>query len=233
MRKIYIKKNNKEIHSNQGWLEIAPPEGGEKQWKPLHSASEFADYCLFTDGYVPKEIDDYLSSLGISDDSFDAEPECITSLCEYGFGKNGPRHHDLLMQSKEIVVGIEAKATETLDEYVTEKCKGKLSPNQELRYPGLCREILGRELKECSNIRYQLLSATAGTLIEARKRGVKKAALIILLFESEITSKEHVLGTKNDVDVFCNMLKKKPNGSYEIPFAPDIDFYVEYIGVCN
>lgn len=164
-----VKNNKIEIHSvDQDWFRLAPPEGGLKQWVDLHSAKELAKYFIHSGGFVPKEIDDYLSQIGADETPFVAEPEKITSLCKDGFGANGPRHHDLLMWNHQMVVGLEAKATETLDQYVTEKVKGNMSNNQKLRYPGLCKRLLGKEFEECSDIRYQLLSATAGTLIEAK-----------------------------------------------------------------
>ena len=229
MRKLIIKKNGQEIHSVEEWFRLAPPEGGKKQWVPLHSAYEQGDYFTHYDGYVPKEIDDYLNDIGVDSSDLEAEPEAITSLYEDGFGKNGPRHHDSLLWNTGVAMGIEAKATETLDEYVTDKCKGNCSPNQRLRYHGLCKRILNKDIKECSNIRYQLLSATAGTLIEARNKTINKAALVVLLFESEITSKEHIENTRKDIEAFTSCLKVKSNGSFEVPFAPQIDFYVKFI----
>ena len=231
MRELEIKKDGEYINSNKEWLEKAGPKSKEKQWKEKHSASELADYCLFYKGFVPKDIDNYLNELHIRSEKFDGEPECKTSLKDDGFGSGGDRQHDLLMWNKEMVVGIEAKATEDLDEYVTNKYKDPDTENHTLRYPGLCKRLLGKEIGECSNIRYQLLSATAGTLIEARNKKVKKAALIIVLFKSDITTTKHIDETKEDIDNFVKCFDKKPNGSYIVKFMPEIDFYVKFIEV--
>ena len=235
MKKLRIQKNNQLILSVEGWKRLAPPEGGDKQWVPLHSAMELAKYCIHYNGSVPKEVAEYLDSIGVNSSDFVSEPECITSLYEDGFGKAGPRHHDLLMWNDEIVVGIEAKATETLDEYVTEKCKKngvvKYSANQMKRYPGLCERLLNKSIDKCSDIRYQLLSSAAGTLIEARNRNLKKACLLVVLFSSEIVPQEHIELTRKDLESFTKCLKKNDNGSYKSFFLSDIDLFINLIVV--
>lgn len=230
MRKLTIKKNGKEIYTNGGWFRAAPPEGREKQWVPSFSASELADYFLRYKGFVPPEIDAYLNEIGIVSNSFNSEPECKTDLEKEGFGEKGPRQHDLLIKSdtNEVIIGLEAKAREDLDEYVTEKGDDPLTPNQEKRYAGLCDKLLGRELNNCENIRYQLLSATAGTLIEADKLGAKKAVLLIVLFKTPVVSQEHIQSTKKDIETFLKCLKQSNNGSYKTAnFKPDIDLFVK------
>ncbi len=233
MRNLIIKKGKEQINSVDDWKRLAPPEGGDKQWVPLHSAMELAKYCIHYNGCVPKEIDQYLNSINVSDEELESEPESITSLCEDGFGKAGPRHHDLLMWNKEMVVGVEAKATETLDEYVTEKCKKngvvKYTENQAKRYPGLCDRLLNKQISECNDIRYQLLSAAAGTLIEARNRKVNKACLLVVLFTSDIVSQEHIELTKNDISSFVDCLDKNNDGSYKTHFLPEIDLFVKLL----
>ena len=235
MRQLIIQKNKQAIHTKEQWFQFAPPEGGEKQWAPLHSAHEFARYFELCDGFVPSAIDSFLDQLGIRSSYFDSEPERITSLCEHGFGKNGPRHHDLLMWSDEAVIGIEAKATETLDEYVTDKCKKDgvvhYAENQRKRYPGLCEKLLNRPIEECSSIRYQLLSATAGTLIEAERLGVGKAVVLVVLFKSEIVDEAHIQGTRQDIINFSEFLERQPNGSYRTPFMPDIELSLGFVVV--
>lgn len=235
MKKLSIQKNNQLITSVDDWKRLAPPEGGDKQWVSLHSAMELANYCIHYLGNVPKEIDEYLSRIGIKSSNFLSEPECITSLYKDGFGKAGPRHHDLLMWNNEIVIGVEAKATETLDEYVTEKCKKngiiKYSENQLKRYPGLCERLLNKSIDKCSDIRYQLLSSAAGTLIEARNRNLNKACLLVVLFSSEIVPQNHIELTKKDIENFISCLKKNKNGSYKTTFLPNIDLFIELLVV--
>lgn len=229
MNTIKIVKKEKEITTLKSWFELAPPEGGERQWKDKHSAKEFAKYMTINLPQVPMEVDSVISSIGVYDSSFIAEPECITDLESEGFGKRGPRHHDMLLIGEKLIIGIEAKATEELDDYVTEKYKG--TSNHDLRYKGLCKSILNRELSECSLVRYQLLSASAGTLIEAQKREIAKALCLVVLFSSDITSRDHIEATKKDVEYFKTLLTRNDNGSFKTPFAPEIELYIEFLEV--
>ena len=232
MRKLSLQKNGKEIYTNGGWFRAAPPEGKSKQWVPCFSASELADYFLRYKGTVPPEIDSYLTSIGIKADSFLAIPEYTTRLEKEGFGAGKARQHDLLIKSldREVVIGLEAKARETLDDYVTKK--NISTENRKKRYIGLCEKLLGKRFEECTNIRYQLLSAAAGTLIEADKNGSDKAVLLIILFNTPVVDKDHIELTKNDVRSFVNCLQSNKNGSYKTAnFKTNIDLYIKLIVV--
>lgn len=235
MRSLLIKKKSITISTEADWFKAAPPKGKEKQWKDSHSAKELAKYFLNGHGFLPKEVNDYLDDLGISSDGFISEPEYSTSLDKSGFGSGGCRSHDLLLWNKETVVGIEAKATENLDDYVTNKIKKKgivtYTTNQEKRYCGLCKALLGKQINDCSNIRYQLLAATAGTLIEANIRNASKACLIILCFKNQVVSNRHLLLVENDVRSFVRCLKKNDDGSYSTHFHPEISLHIKVIVV--
>ena len=230
MRKVLIIKNGRTPTTNSEWFEIAPPKEKEKHWKPYHSASELADYFLHYQGIVPPEIDEMLDALDVKADSFICEPECETYFPEDRFNGGGPRNHDLLMVGSDVVIGLEAKATETLDKNVSISLAGG-SPTREERYRNICRDILSRDIEECSDVKYQLLSATLGTLLEAQRRNIKKAVVLVLLFDSKIVPEKHIENTQKDIDNFTNKLIQKSNGSYSIPYLPDIDFYVQFIKV--
>lgn len=235
MRKNIIEKNGKTPKTNEDWFNIAPPAMGRYQWKALHSASELADYCLYYSNEVPAEIDEVLDEIGSQSNSFHSEPERETDLLpEEFFGSGEPRHHDLLMIGEDVVVGVEAKATEDLDKPVS-KYNG-----QNPRYSGLCEHILGRKFEECGHIMYQLLSSTAGTLIEASNAGVSKAVLIVLLFNSWIVPKSHVEKTRKHIEDFKDLLKELPMNKgaiecFKTPFKPEIDLYIKYlvVDVCS
>ena len=238
MRKVIIvNQEGEKILTNGGWLRLAPPTGKESQWVSLHSASELADYFLRYRPDLPPELDRYLDSIRVKSKKLLAIAECKTPLNidskgNPAFGEKGPRNHDLLLIGRDVVIGLEAKAAEPLDEVVTEKGdKPKLSKNQIKRYPGLCKQILDLDIEECSKIRYQLLSATAGTLIEAEKHNVDKAVLLIVLFESEI-SKNAIKESVKDIKLFKKYLKNKnydkKTGAYRVKYKPNIKFYVEY-----
>lgn len=221
----------KDIKTVDDWFRMAPPKKGIKQWKPFYSAMESAAYFTSTPGKMPKAIDDYLKSIGVKSDQFEAEPEAVTNLSKYGKGEG--RNHDLLIKGKDVVIGVEAKAAESLDDYVDKKYN-PVNENHRARYFNLCRDILDKNLDkdDCSDIRYQLLSATAGTILEAEKAGKPKAVLIILVFVSD-HSKDAVEHTRSDVIAFENAIahRKNCNGSYNLTINPNIDFFVKFIDV--
>lgn len=233
MRKLKIIKNSKVVKTVEDWFLLAPPEKKEEQWKDDHSAKELAKYFLNYKDFIPPEIDEYLNEIGIISNSFIAEPECETSLTEFGFGKKGSRKHDVFLfeeNKKEVVIGIEAKATEDLDKFVTDKGSKPLTSNQIKRYYGLCEKLLGKNFEDCSKIRYQLLSATGGTLIEAKKRKLNKAVFLILLFKTQLVTDEHINSTINDINEFTSLLKVNDNGSYScINFMSEIYLYIKYL----
>lgn len=230
MRKIIINKDNKIISTIEDWFEFAPPEGKEKQWKDKHSAKELARYFINNWPSMPVEIDKILDNIGVTSKLFLCEPERETDFVSNGLGYGKSRQHDILLMGNDIVIGLEAKATENLDKYVLEKFDSS-KYNHHLRYDGICNAIIGKSAAECDLIRYQLLSATMGTLLEAKKSNIKKAMVLIIVFESDITTKEHTKLTEEDVEYFKSFLTKKKNGSFSTPYAPDIDLYIEMITV--
>ena len=77
-----------------------------------------------------------------------------------------------------------------------------------------------------------MLSATAGTLIEADKRHIKKAVLLILLFKTPVVSDDHIASTGIDIENFVSLLTKNNDGTYKCKnFKEDIDLYVKYLVV--
>ena len=231
MKTITIVKDGKTPHTNREWFKLAPPEKGKKQWKPYHSASELADYFLHYGNNLPPEIDDLLTDLNISSNDFIGIPEHQTPFPVEQFGEGGPRHHDLLLVAKDdgVVIGIEAKATESLDKDV--KTYKLDTENRKKRYGGICEAILGEPIEKCDKIKYQLLSATLGTLLETKDKPIKKAILLVLLFDSKIVTPTRIQHTKDDIKAFTDKLSPKGDGPYRIPYMPEIDFYVKFIKV--
>ena len=79
-------------------------------------------------------------------------------------------------------------------------------------------------------LRYQLLAATLGTLLEAQKANASKAALVVLTFVD--TSKESegmIRKIEEDLNYFISTISKYKKGGkyYELPAFKEIEFYVE------
>lgn len=113
------------------------------------------------------------------------------------------------------VVGIEAKAGETLGERTINKletarasqARGK-STNVPARIDDLLRGLFGRSLDEdpsLGQLRYQLLTAAAGTLVEATKRGAACAFLVVHDFSP--AASDGFRETELDGSAFVNAFK--------------------------
>jgi hypothetical protein len=112
--------------------------------------------------------------------------------------RGGPRHHDLLVigraPSGTVVIGVEAKADEPFDEpldaWVTRaRARSERSRAPE-RLDRLTTAFFGTTLEEdplLAPLRYQLLSALAGTLADAREQDATRAVLLVHEFETPWT----------------------------------------------
>lgn len=229
MYKLDLKKNTKKINSIDDWKEFTPPKNPDVQWKDGRSAKEFANYIINGNGYIPKEIEDILLSLGCNTNSiFYGEPEAITSLT----GRGGGRNHDLLLvQENEVVVGIEAKSDESFGKIVYKELFNGISDNKIKRINSLYNDLYGYDICNNTDVRYQLLTATAGILKEAKKFNASKAVLIILVLKKENNyDLRKVKSNIQDINTFINSLGTPLKyGQYNLPGYPNIDFYIKHI----
>lgn len=226
--KLTIKKENYEIKDLNDWQEYAGPVDPIKQWVDKRSAKEFARYMLSNKGKIPFEVEKELKDITKSKE-FILYPEFLTGFAKYNMGSRGPRHHDGLLIGKDIVVGIEAKADEALDnKYLSEYDATKN------RYKNISKHIFGDLPNKHKDIRYQLVSATMGTLIEAYERGVKNAVLLIISFISnEKTKKENIDRNIKDMESFKKALKHVSGDRYSTPFSNKhkINYYFKCIEI--
>lgn len=175
------------IDSVETWKEYASPLGGDRQWRDGRSAKELAKYIIQSKGTMPKKMQLALSDCCGVSCSFTWIPEYVTPFDKEEFGKGEGRHHDLAMFSKNAFVGIEAKADEPFDKPLGQwKESGKTSSakeNREKRANAMCKLLFGEDSTNYQEIHYQLLSAMTGVLLEAEKRGVEVAVLLIITFK--------------------------------------------------
>ena len=202
------------------WEEWTRPKRNY-QWKPGRSAMELAQ-AWFRDGYLspPKEIMELLSKdsrltqlkfiLGI--------PELVTPLPEKGEGRN----HDLALVGKTpketVTIRIEAKADEpfggdTVAEYwrkaIKRRSKGERTKVPE-RITALL-QVLGQDMKDPTEspwavIRYQLLTAISGTVIQAKKDKSSLAVFVIHEFRTDSTKKDNLDRNHNEFKKFVGVL---------------------------
>ena len=175
---------------------------------------------------VPKEIEDALKGVVSADAIFDWDAEYVTKLPDVGEGRN----HDAILYNEDIVVTIEAKADETLGELI-EKELQDISVNKLYRISNLLSCIFEGGFKEYKKLRYQLLTASVDTILEAQKRGCNKAVLLIVVFKSKgKVTEEKLLANDKDIEDFIKATNAyEEKGMYVIPNNSDVKLYFKEI----
>ena len=189
----------KEIASVWSWFAAAPPKGGDRQWKPKHSAMELAR-AWTARGHVAMP-DDIRCVLDSNPDTsqfvaLDVLPEHVTPLDEY---RGEARNHDLIAIGRAAagptLLAIEAKALEPLGPRLFEQLEGaagKSASKIPARLGRVCEMLFGTDpvdprsgqIKDSALrlLRYQLLTAAAGAAIEAARHGCVQAVLLVNQF---------------------------------------------------
>lgn len=214
--KLTIKRENY-INDISTWLKYAEPEGGMSQWVEGRSAMEFARYMTSSKGCLPTELSKYLKSIGIKDGDYICYPEEVTPFTGYNLGNGSGRHHDGLLVSKEIVIGIEAKVSEPFDNSISYKMKNakKNSDNGKNMHTRLFNSLKilkpsfdDQTLNSVSTLMYQLISGTVGTIIEARNRNIHKSAFIVIEFTGDVKKEDNYeMKIKDNDDAFEEFIK--------------------------
>ena len=186
MKTEFIKKHNeeiKEIKSINDWKLYASPKGQDKQWVIGRSAYSMADFAINHNENFNKVITDILNECKIEIQDFKCEPEATAGLGK-GMKKGGSRNHDLLMVgTKNCVIGIEAKVSESFDNNWRDVQKEQ-GDNDDTRAFALKKFLTPN--KDCINdIGYQLFTATRGTMMSAMKERYENAILLVIVFVGE------------------------------------------------
>jgi hypothetical protein len=132
------------------------------------------------------------------------------------------------------LIAVEAKADEsfgeTMGDAMTHALERYLANNRSnglKRITQLAQSLLGaRETQDPPlwDLRYQLLTATAGALSEAARRGYTRALLLIHEFVTNATSDEKHTRNALDLDTFVTrishgLITSVPSGTISGPFA--------------
>ena len=221
---ISIKKGT-EIHDVETWFIVAPPKDPELQWKNGRSAKELARFA--TDPSFQDFINKVLNDVGIKEQDFVCEPEAETHFErqeseKIDIGINGPRNHDLLMVGKTCVIGLEAKVSEKFgNNTVQEEWKKATTMNKkEKRIPGLISFLSNGKYTDYAatpdsikGLQYQLLTATVGTVLEAKRRKKKDAIVLVLVFTGNVSKgdgyEQNVQNNDAAFDAFKNEFFKE------------------------
>ena len=235
-------KDNQRINTVDKWKSLAPPKGGDKQWIDNRSAKEAAKAWIEAQPGVPIEISKlFEGSEHFSKTEFEkAEPEYQIHFDSY----RGPRNADLAIWAKDehgpIGITVEAKADESFDVRVKEYCSAGLE--ERVKNPRSQRMYRITELSQAlfftrspytpkiGDLRYQLLTAAAGTIVHATEIGADRAVMIIQEFVTSATSRLKLAENRLDLQQFLARI----SGEAKFDLAEDILYGpFEYPGIPN
>lgn len=207
-------------------LELWRVHGGpkhESQWVDGRSAKELARAWLNSaaTGMLPSEVVATLASNPAFGPVLEwrAEPEVKLPFDTF---RGEPRNSDLLVHARDrdgdFVIAVEGKADEPFGETVGDALSAALERQLSTggrsmgikRIEQLAAALFSQQRKgevALGDLRYQLLTATAGALCAARE-GVARVVLLIHEFVTDKTTDEKHLNNANDLDRFLGRLSQ-------------------------
>lgn len=215
-----ITKNGQLIQSVEDWFRYAPPKGGADQWRDGRSAKEFARAWVESGSVsVPDELVALLSSHPDTQSAVleNGEPEARLAFDRrVGEVRNADLAVRAVAGSAPLALTIEAKADEPFDQLVPDTLADALDRILERgrgggvdRVRDLATSLLNppaRGLPPLRLLRYQLLTAVAGSLAWARQLEAPRAVLVIHEFQTSQTSTGELQRNAQDLDLFVTRL---------------------------
>jgi hypothetical protein len=212
------------IRSFSEWEKYAlPPERKELHWKKGRSAYQLGwSWTANGEPAVPHELIDLLDSHEGTKGTV-----ILSGITEHEtalpFSKGGPRCHDLALLAEQnghtVTVCIEAKADESFGGTIAKevlKAKKREGTMFLKRLDWLTRSLLGlsafkdEQLLVLSDaiteLRYQLLSAVGGTLIEAEYQKASKAVFVVHEFRTAATKDAFLDSNAGALNRFLSLL---------------------------
>lgn len=206
-----ISKNNRLINSLQEWEEFAGPKHKRRQGTDGRSAQEAARAWLASGEQLPHEVAAALMShprFGAVHE-WQAEPEAKLRFDNF---PGETRNSDLAVHARDdfgrFLLAVEAKADESYGETVAHTIKLAKARSQRSKVPKRVEQLTDALFGACSitELRYQLLTASAGALCEAERKGYSRAMLLIHEFvTNETTDTKHHRNAR-DLQSFLNAL---------------------------
>jgi len=246
MEEIHIfNKEGREIVSVSSWKSLAPPQSPEGHWQKWLSAFEFAN-SWFRNGVaeVPQPLREFFNRNELTRDISLKKIIAEKPIWIDEVRKGNTRNNDMLIfgynTSKiPIVLGVEAKAKEEfgpiVGKYFDNNRKNPASKIPQ-RICRLSKSLFGRNLdKQVRSLRYQLLHATAGTLIEAKILKAKYAIFLVYQFNTPLVKQSDINRNRRELNKFIQLLAKDESieinpgelyGPFEIPgggYVPKYD----------
>ena len=175
---------------------------------------------------VPVEIENILQNFVSVNATFDWDAEYVTPLPKKGEGRN----HDAILYNDDILVTVEAKADETLGKLIGEEMQ-KASINKLSRISMLLEYLFEDGFNQYHNLRYQLLTAAVGTILEAKRKNIDTAVMLVLVFKTngDITEEKIASNHKDIENFFAATNAIDENGLKLIPNKANINLYFKEI----
>jgi hypothetical protein len=222
----------KTINTFDDWEAYSSPTTKKHNWVDGKSTKELAKVWMRNGtGQIPDELTSLFNSapeLGHVEINL-AIPECKTKIDQYGTH----RLHDLLLYGKndhdKIVISIEAMIDESFGPTIKDrKANNREHSNMDKRIARLTQALFYK--KDVSHIKYQLLLALGGTLVEAKKHKASFAVFVIHEFVSSSLDPDIIQKNTEDLNEFVSCLINKPfffdygelMGPYYLPGGEDI-----------
>ncbi len=198
------------------WEDWTKPKRGY-QWKAGHSAMELARAWFRTPksscpGEVTALLESHSATRGITLKT--GRPEYVTPLPERGEGRN----HDLWLKGDgpigRVTVCVEAKAGENFGDLLGKQLQVARKRQANTGAPERARALLtllygGEHNPEAAPwraLRYQLITAAAGTALQAKIDSSAAAILVIHEFQSALTGPMRLATNQADLDSFVASL---------------------------
>ncbi|MER2529764.1 MAG: hypothetical protein ABTR07_17710 [Candidatus Competibacter denitrificans] len=233
-----ISKNGHPITSLDQWKQYAPPKSAH-HWVDGRSAKEVARAWLAGGGQaLPGEIQ---AALVIHPRfgtvlTWDCEPE---AKLRFDCFPGEPRNSDLAVMATDsfgrYVLAVEAKADETYGQTVAsafEASRKRQIKNQQSNGIARIKRLIRLLFRPCTanepkarELRYQLLTAAAGAIAEAKRQGVSRAILLVHEFVTPGTRDNNHKRNAADLQKFLHRLSGRPfaslrDGQIYGPFSP-------------
>jgi hypothetical protein len=216
---MQLTKNGHNLNTIVDWYNYAKPKG-ENQWVDGRSAKEVAKAWLSGGvGGLPPEVANVLKTHPRFGDvlKWEGEPEAKLRFDNF---RGEPRNSDLVIHATDhfgkYLIAVEAKADETYGMTVSKTLKAaKLRREKNENSKGVTRiedlsqSFFGVGAEEDNNIlelRYQLLTACAGAICEARRFKYTRVLMLVHEFVTDKTKDENHASNTRDLQAFLDRL---------------------------
>lgn len=213
-----IHKDGRAIVSIDDWAARAGPKSS-KQWTVNRSAMEVARAWLSSQPEPPREVAQLVEShpdFGLCQE-WSAEPEV---RLQFDTVRGEPRNTDLLVIAEDrrgpYLIAVEAKADEPFGAVVSDALADAVErrikeprSNVLRRIEHLAQAIVGERRPgevRLGALRYQLLTAAAGAIAEASRRGISRAVLLVHEFWTVATEDANHSANAADLNHFVGRL---------------------------